>query len=78
MAALLISVPWVSFAEEGVTVGVCDELQTHLDKLVEMTPEYPKIMCVPSSQLVNALLSGILLMIKGDSLIFSGPNLDAK
>ncbi len=43
-----------------------------------MTPEFPKIMCVPSSQVANELTPGIRLMIKGDSLIFSGPDLNAK
>jgi hypothetical protein len=78
LAAILVSLPVLSAAEDDVTVGVCGELQTYVDKLAEMTPEFPKIMCVPSSHVANELKSGVLLMIKGDSLIFSGPDINAK
>jgi hypothetical protein len=78
VAGLLLCLPLLSFGEEDVTVGVCDELQTYLEKLGELTPEFPKIMCVPSPHVANVLKPGILLMIKGDSLMFSAPNIDAQ
>jgi hypothetical protein len=78
VASLILCLPLRSFGEEDVTVGVCDELQTYLEKLVELTPEFPKVMCVPSPHVANELKLGILLMIKGNSLIFSSPNIDAQ
>jgi hypothetical protein len=68
----------MSFAEEDITVEVCGELQTYLDKLAEMSPEFPKVMCAPTSHIANELKPGILLMIKGDSRIFAIPDISAQ
>lgn len=76
---LLFCFPEMSFALEDISEEVCGELQTYLDKLVEMSQaEFPKVMCAPTSHIANELKPGILLMIKGDSLIFSVPDINAK
>lgn len=59
--------------------SICAEAQYLLDKLVTKTDgEFPNVLCIPTTEVANELEPGVLLMIKGNSQIFSAPDLNAK
>src|SRR6266568_8400532 len=67
-----------AFASNNIPASICASTQDYLDKLTSKYGEFPRILCIPTTEVANQLEPGVLLMIEGDTQAFSTPDLIAK